>query len=266
MQGDPTPVQTVTLTSVWDDRVGSCFHPPGQDTGVAMIGLVQISDEYFALIEGFRFRDARRGSDRVTDRVVDIEPGDLLHNRTDLTSVPRALTWFVGRFGRHTPAALLHDALLDRVTGGPEPRLRGYEDADHAFLEALECLNVPPLRRVTMWAAVAFGTRSRVGGMATVAIWAWVIAFVVGTFVLGAGILHGNVVAAAAAFLMPFLGALLWGRQYRAGLVASYAAVFVAAPTLLGAITYAVYRGAEWFAKLVVPSARTTDEVPPTGF
>jgi hypothetical protein len=39
---------------------------------------------------------------------------------------------------------------------------------------------------------------------------------------------------------------LLWGRQYGAGLVAAYNAIWILPPTVLGVIGYAFYTGLEW--------------------
>ena len=39
-------------------------------------------------------------------------PVDVNTNTTDLASVPWFLTWLVPRDGRHTPAAIMHDAFI----------------------------------------------------------------------------------------------------------------------------------------------------------
>lgn len=258
MRGEPTPREQAELEHDWEQAVGRCFLAAGDDV-VARVVLEQVADRYFALREGFRYFAPGRAA-------LEVAPSDLRDGRTDLTSVPQALTWFVGRYGRHTPAALLHDAMLHRAeqqakADGVSP-LPGYEDADTVFREALACLQVPPLRRTTMWAAVSFGTRLRAGGIATVGIVVWLLAFVLGTLVLADAALAGNLVVLGVALAAPLAGAVLWGRQYRAGVAASYMAVFVAAPTLLGAISFLVYRVAEW-AILRLPRRRTQYEGTP---
>lgn len=265
MRGEPTRTEQVELEHEWDRAVGACFRtlgPDGQPGDTARIVLEQVADRSFALHEGFRYRGPGRPD-------VEVAPGDLRGGRTDLTSVPQALTWFVGRYGRHTPAALLHDAMLHRAEqqaadDGVSP-LPGYEHADQVFREALACLQVPPLRRTTMWAAVSFGTRLRAGGLATAGVVTWLVAFAIGTAVLVAGIGDGDLALLAAALVAPLAGATLWGRQYRAGVVASYMAVFVAAPTLLGAATFLVYRAAEWVILRLPRTRPRSDEIPYTG-
>ncbi len=265
MRGEPTRTEQAELEHDWEQAVGACFRtlgPDGTPGDTARIVLEQVADRYFTLHEGFRYVAPGRPA-------VEVVPADLRDGRTDLTSVPRALTWFVGRYGRHTPAALLHDAMLHRaeqhaLDDGVSP-LPGYEHADQVFREALACLQVPPLRRTTMWAAVSFGTRLRAGGMATTGVVAWLVAFVVGTTVLVAGIGDRNLALLATALVAPLAGAALWGRQYRAGVVASYMAVFVAAPTLLGAATFLVYRAAEWAILQLPRTHPRSDEIPYTG-
>ena len=42
-----------------------------------------------------------------------VPPADDPEFVTDLTSVPQLLTWLVPKSGRHLPAALIHDAMVD---------------------------------------------------------------------------------------------------------------------------------------------------------
>ncbi len=259
MRGEPTQREQAELERDWEQAVGRCFRAAGTDGPVARVVLEQVADKYFALREGFHYVAPGRAT-------IEVAPSDLRDGRTDLTSVPQAMTWFVGRYGRHTPAALLHDALLHRAAqpaqrDGTSP-LPGYEDADDVFREALACLRVPPLRRTTMWAAVSFGTRLRAGGAATAGVVAWFVAFVLGTAMLVTAAMVGDLVLLGIALAAPFVGALLWGRQYRAGVVASYMAVFVAAPTLLGATSFLLYRIAEWVV-LRLPRSRSRYEGTP---
>lgn len=241
MRGEPTPAEQAELEQEWAAAVGRRFHEPDGDAP-ARFELEQVADAFFALHTAFRYHC-------VDGRTITISPGDLRDGRTDLTSVPQALTWFVGRYGRHTPAALLHDALLHRAEREAEAAdtspLPGYEDADAVFLEALASLAVPPLRRTTMWAAVSFGTRLRAGGGATAGVVAWLLASALGTTALVVGLAAGAPVVVGLAMVAPVLGALLWGRQRVAGIVAGYMAVFVALPTLVGAVSLLVSRAVD---------------------
>lgn len=242
MRGEPTPTKQVELEQDWEEAVGRCFRRSGTDEGTARVRIEQVADKYFVLCDGFRYAPPGRTP-------IEVTPADLRDGRTDLTSVPQVLTWFVGRYGRHTAAALLHDSLLHRAeqqarAEGTSP-LAGYEEADTVFREALACLKVPPLRRTAMWAAVCFGTRLRAGGPATIGVVAWLIAFAAGTAALIAGVAARDPIVLGVALAAPFGGAALWGRQYWAGVAASYMAVFVAAPTLVGTISFLLYRLAE---------------------
>lgn len=89
-------------------------------------------------------------------------PKDLKDNSTDFASIPFFLTWLVPKDGTHTPAAVLHDALI----GGRKDV--HYETsaaetipdrhADYLFREAMRQSDVAWLRRWIMWAAVALRT------------------------------------------------------------------------------------------------------------
>lgn len=81
---------------------------------------------------------------------------------TDYASVPRLFWSLYPPDGSYTPAAIIHDALyfeqrieLDPATGIFSPISRA--EADHVFLEAMEALGVPALRRRLLHAAVRLG-------------------------------------------------------------------------------------------------------------
>ncbi|PZA21404.1 hypothetical protein DMO24_10395 [Modestobacter versicolor] len=74
--------------------------------------------------------------------------------RTDFASVPRLVVWLIPRFGRYTPAAVLHDWL---VTTGLQTRVVSSRDADGLFRRVLRELGVPPVRRWLMWCGVRWG-------------------------------------------------------------------------------------------------------------
>ncbi len=65
---------------------------------------------------------------------------------TDLATVPHVFRWLVGRSGRDSKAAVIHDWLL--ATNLPRCQ------ADAIFRDALRDLNLPWLRRWLMWGAV----------------------------------------------------------------------------------------------------------------
>lgn len=70
---------------------------------------------------------------------------------TDLASVPQLLTWLVPKSGRHLPAALVHDALVD------DPAIDRFE-ADRRFRDGMGDLGVGFIRRWLMWTAVSLKT------------------------------------------------------------------------------------------------------------
>lgn len=69
---------------------------------------------------------------------------------TDFASVPRVFVWLLPRYGRWTPAAILHDHLWSLARKGEFKKI----DADGIFNRAMRELGVPFLRRWIMWAAV----------------------------------------------------------------------------------------------------------------
>ena len=183
---------------------------------------------------------------------------------TDLASVPGALQWLVSRYGVHTPAALIHDRLI----GSDAPRhgaLEGMRDAyaDRYFRFMLEALGVKWLRRWMMWAAVAMRSGFKAGVRRAVMLAVWLVASLVGTTVAVIGVATDRWALLAFASVAPLLFALLWERQYGAGLVAAYTAVWVLPPTVLGAIGYGIYRLLEEVAGLV---RRKPDETHPASY
>lgn len=116
-------------------------------------------------------------------------PKDDFRMETDLASVPPFLTWLVPKDGRHTPAALLHDALMPHdelwYLGPDLDRV----EADRIFRNAMQHLGVAFLRRWAMWGAVSLATfMTRRPGTSGVARPAGMLfrGFVVGVVALGA--------------------------------------------------------------------------------
>lgn len=73
---------------------------------------------------------------------------------TDFATVPRVVVWLIPRFGRYTPAAILHDWLIDvAIPAG----LVTSRDTDGLFRRVMRELGVPALRRWLMWVGVRWG-------------------------------------------------------------------------------------------------------------
>jgi hypothetical protein len=116
---------------------------------------------WYQLTERFRYKDSVRPEWHF------VVPRDLHQFTTDFTSVPRLLTWLVPKDGTHTPAALLHDALVARATppldyerdppGPPVSR----EEADNVFRHALRHLGVSFARSWMMWGAVSLNSLTK---------------------------------------------------------------------------------------------------------
>jgi hypothetical protein len=180
--------------------------------------LEQVEDDQFRLKVPFRYHPPG-GPD------IDVTPQAL--GDTDLASVPIFMSWFVSRHGRHTPAALVHDQL---VTDTMPAKQRAA--ADRIFLQAMDALDVPPVRSRVTWAAVALATRWHTTPWGRLAILAWGLASAVGTALLIYGLASWTLWLIAATLLGPLLGAGLWGRQFWAGVIAGYALWVVALPAL----------------------------------
>lgn len=79
---------------------------------------------------------------------------------TDLASIPSLAGWLVPKDGRHTPAALVHDAMI--LAPGETHCYRGRkvnaEEADRIFRLAMQFLGVKFWRRWMIWAAVSILT------------------------------------------------------------------------------------------------------------
>ncbi len=140
-----------------DDREPGRFYRPGTGDPARII-LEQLEPSRYRLIEPFEYVD-RLGVTYLVPLDVDAES-----NNTDLASIPPFLTWLVPKDGRHTPAAILHDALIGGVEGTDYQTSTAGQvsdaHADYVFREAMRDLEVRWLRRWLMWAAVALRTAS----------------------------------------------------------------------------------------------------------
>ena len=176
--------------------------------------------------------------------------GDEL-GRSDLASVPRFLRWFENPYGRHTPAALIHDHLIVGET--PNGGTLGSDiAADRYFRYMLAAVGVPFLKRWILWAAVALRSRWAIGGRRRWTVVTWmVLAFIgMGTFVMaGQAILTDGQVPGSIderlllvlAALTPMAASALWGKQWGAGLVAALTAAWLIPPAVFAAFGYAIY-------------------------
>ena len=73
---------------------------------------------------------------------------------TDLASIPRRLRSVVAQVGRHMLPAIFHDAAYEGHFGDMTKA-----EADQMFLDGMEAVDVPWVRRKVMYAAVRVGGR-----------------------------------------------------------------------------------------------------------
>ena len=184
--------------------------------------------------------------------------------RTDLASIPRFLTWFENKYGRHTLAAIIHDRLI--LSGDPNRgALQSDTLSDRFFRMMMIASGVPPLKAWIMWAAVAMRTRWAAQGLRRWSLVLWVVLATVGITMFVAFI--GAVafdwtdpfgfspgIVGAIALIMPFLSAPLWGKQWGASFVAAIAAVWILPPAVGALVGFLVYRVLE---TLVGPALRS---------
>ena len=218
----------------------NCFEDPDRPGTPAAIGIQQISRTTFLLETSLKYT-GDTGVPGLPPQACVLRPADLGDPAvTDLASVPVALRWFVGSYGVHTPAALLHDRLI-----GPTNTL-GVPDAqaDRFFRFMLTELGVRFLRRWMMWTAVAFGTRWRTTRLRRLLI-VWLLVATVGMSSFIYGIATSNWALVAVATVAPLPASALWGKQYGAGLTAAATAVWVLPPTIMAAVGYGIYRALE---------------------
>ena len=233
------------------------FLVDGDPNGAIRLRQVGVKD--FALESTIRYIGAHTGLEGKVDEacieeIRQVDPATL--PVTDLASVPQPLRWFVSQYGSHTPAALIHDRLI-----GVTPPIPGLTDpyADRFFREMLKDVKVRWLRRWLMWAAVAARTRSKSGMRKLVGLVVWALASLVGMTAVVVAVATQQWPLLLVSAVAPFVLALLWGRQYGAGLVAALAAPWLLPPTVLGVGGFCVYALLERAAGLFV---ERTEEPP----
>ena len=158
---------------------------------------------------------------------------------TDLASVPGPLRWFVGTYGIHTPAVLIHDRLIPTPKHLDGKMTDQYADRYLRFM--LQDLGMRWLKRWVMWAGVALRTRWAAGGVKMLSVLVWIVAALAGmtTFVIAA--VNENVGWMIFAAIAIFVFAGLWEKQYGAGIVAGLAAPWLLPPAVLAVIGLAIY-------------------------
>ncbi|HEY0509834.1 MAG TPA: DUF1353 domain-containing protein [Blastococcus sp.] len=108
----------------------------------ASVTVRRVDDRCWAVMEELVYRGER-------DRFV--VPAGFL---TDFATVPRVVVWLIPRFGRYTPAAILHDWLC---TQGLRSGVVTSREADGLFRRVMRESGVPVLRRWLMWCGVRWG-------------------------------------------------------------------------------------------------------------
>ncbi len=170
---------------------------------------------------------------------------------TDLASIPAFVRWFVGPYGRHTPAALIHDDLI--ISKRPNEGTLGSDIAsDRYWRYMLKAVGVPWIKRWIMWTATALRTRWAIGGVRRATVVLWVVLAIAGiTSAIWSSIAlitdstlpgttePGGVLVIA--LVLPVVASALWGKQYGAGLVAAGAAIWLLPPVIIAAAGYLVY-------------------------
>jgi hypothetical protein len=222
----------------WRDHTDpfSTLNVPG---GPARFVVEQVSDKEFCIPDGLGFQYNRDGHAPIS-----VTPATL--PTTDFASIPRYMSWFVSRHGRHTPAALVHDQLVV-----DDMAFEDRKEADRLFLEMMDDLEVPPVQSRVMWTAVTLATRLHGPLAAKVALGAWAVVAAVGIALLGWGLVTITPWMVLASLAGPALAAPLWGGQARAGLIAGYALPVVALPALASLLGYWAYWVVEKAVKVI---------------
>ncbi len=201
--------------------------------------LRQINERQFALVEGFRYVGSAGP--------FELRPEQL--EATDLTSVPWLLRWFIPKYGRHTPAALLHDYQVDAIDR---------TEADSIFRITLGELRVGYIRREIMWAAVTMATRFKMGGITMLLLVLWVLAMLVGVGSLTYGLLTTDWAMVGISLVAPLPASMLWTDKWVAGIWAGYGVGVVGVPSL----AIVVFVSGYWVSDRIV--AAFTSQPPPT--
>jgi hypothetical protein len=227
------------MTDAWQWRTHTTpFSAVDDPAAQAAFVLEQISDKTFA-ISGRGFQYNREGVSPVVITSASL-PG------TDFASIPRYMAWLLSRYGRHTPAALVHDQLVVK-----NMTFADRTAADRTFRDMLDDLDVPPVLSRVMWAAVTLATHMSCSKRTRLATMVWFVLAAAGIALLAAGIATTTAWMIAVALLGPAIAAALWARQYNAGLIAGYALPVVVVPAFVSITGYWVYWLIEKATKLI---------------
>lgn len=96
-----------------------------------------------------------------TARAHDVNNPDAEGESTDLASVPAFLWGFVGPYGPHLRAALLHDQLSRAARLDPNQSGQLRKEADGIFRRMLRAQGTPRVRLWLMWTAVRLGAQPK---------------------------------------------------------------------------------------------------------
>jgi hypothetical protein len=232
--------------------------------------LVRAGPGVYKLRNKFRYLD-----DRGQLRTYTV-PKDPEKFETDLASIPFFATWLVPRDGAHTPAALLHDALLkDELEG----RIIPADEADRLFRDGMWDLGVPLLRRWMMWAAVSL--RTLVFAKTAWRYWFWLViaVAVVSSTLLSLGtvgylldmdqgwrpLLLGDSWVGRNLHWIVLASLPLWLKRMRVGAITTAAAIAFAVPMVLAFAGFILYSVGEYVVQWVLQGASKLPVPSPAG-
>lgn len=147
---------------------------------------------------------------------------------TDLASVPSVMRWMVNTYGRHTPAALIHDKLIPSTSDDGHAE---EVEADRFFRHMMGELGVSFSVRWIMWAGVAIRTRWEGGRLRQALLLLWCLLSFAGLAMFVGGLLTGSLALTIASVAMIPVASALWGAQWGVGVIGA-----VAVPFLLPAV------------------------------
>ncbi len=158
---------------------------------------------------------------------------------TDLASVPGPLRWFLGTYGSHTPAVLIHDRLIPTPSELQGKMTDQYADRYLRFMA--KDVGIRWLKRWVMWAGVALRTRWAGRGWRRLTLILWIIAAAIGIYTFVNGAMDGDVGRMLWSVLGLFVAAGLWDRQYGAGVIGGITAPWLLPPAILAVIGLGIY-------------------------
>lgn len=227
-------------------------------TGGTMVLQLEPDGARFRILRQFAYRDDAY-------REPFVVPADVATFRTDLASIPWFVAWLVPGLGTHLPAVLVHDALVlkpgeGKTHIGPDV---DREEADRILRDAMASLGTPLVRRWLMWTAVILATAlcclrprwrwaplvvatlSGIGGLGVLATLDLIDVIDVLPWMGDRGWVAELAGGGAFALLIPLALSVLWGRLWRAGVIAGVALALLLHVTVAVIAVYGVYWGLE---------------------